>query len=89
MLTQCKSKVIVSKCEYIETCSLFTVDVILKSDRAKERFREMFCLSGCCSCARRMVHNKLGPEFVPALMLPNQLDWARQILSDNNVPCNQ
>jgi hypothetical protein len=86
-MNECKeeTKVAMQRCEYFEICSLFTVDAIAKCEKTQERFRETFCISSNCNCARKMVHSKLGMDYVPALMLPSQLDWARQILSDNKI----
>ncbi len=76
------------RCEHMEICKLFAIDAIASNEKLQERFKGTFCNDNSSKCARRLIREKLGKEFVPAVMLPNQIDWARQILSDNCIPVN-
>lgn len=76
------------RCEHMEICKLFAIDAIASNEKLQERFKGTFCNDNSSKCARRLIREKLGTEFVPVLMLPNQMDWARQILSDNCIPVN-
>ena len=50
---------------------------------------DYFCKQTCHQCARFQVYEALGLDAIPALMLPDQYDWARQIIEEhtaNNIP---
>ena len=71
-------------CPYMEVCN------ILKTHQENlpglvNRFREHYCLKNHHVCARRWIWDFLGPENVPELMMPQQHDWAEQLLIEAGV----
>lgn len=72
-------------CEYFNSCALFEIDAINCNDRVRTRLQNEHCQNNWDQCARYMVWSKLGLDCVPALMLPNQKEWARQVLADNRA----
>jgi hypothetical protein len=49
------------------------------------RFRDNYCLKNHRACSRRWVQDFLGPDKVPELMMPQQHDWAEQLLFESGV----
>jgi hypothetical protein len=46
------------------------------------RIRKRYCTNQISACARVRIYEALGPARVPSLLMPNQHEWARQILAD-------
>lgn len=71
-------------CPYMEGCD------ILKTHQDNlpglvNRFKEHYCLKNHHVCARRWIRDFLGVESVPELMMPQQHDWAEQLLIEAGV----
>ena len=48
-----------------------------------ERIQKTYCTTlSCCRCARFQIAQNLGLDAVPQLMLPNQNQWATQIIEE-------
>jgi hypothetical protein len=73
------------KCEFLETCGLYAIEVIASNVELKKRFQETFCSCDSSKCARHYVRKALGKGLVPELMLPHQIEWAKQLVSDNRI----
>lgn len=50
-----------------------------------DRFKTHYCFNNHHACARRWVHDFLGAEAVPDLLMPQQHDWAEQLLFEADV----
>jgi 4'-phosphopantetheinyl transferase EntD len=47
------------------------------------RIKDTYCTTtSCCRCARFQIAQNVGLDAVPHLMLPNQTEWASQILAE-------
>jgi hypothetical protein len=46
---------------------------------------DYFCKQTRHQCARFQVYEALGLDAIPALMLPDQYDWARQIIEERRI----
>ncbi len=77
------------KCEFLEQCTIFRVDPIMSNTDLKDRLQKHFCNSQYHRCARHFLQAAIGKEHVPMLMLPNQHEWAAQILSDHKTYVSQ
>ena len=67
-------------CELIQECSFFNSPKTDNMPRLFERLKSIYCQGDCSKCARYDLFQALGGEVIPTEMLPNQHDWARQIL---------
>ncbi len=50
-----------------------------------DRFKANYCFNNHHVCARRWVYDFLGAKAVPELMMPQQRDWAEQLLFEADV----
>jgi len=67
-------------CELLGGCPFFN-DHMKGFDTVKEILKEKYCRQDKSGCARYMVFKALGRPKVPADLIPNQVDWAQQIIS--------
>jgi hypothetical protein len=68
-------------CPLLDGCKL----VYENKDRMPElvfRIKQAHCQDDNSKCARKWLADMLGAAQVPALMMPNQWEWARQIVED-------
>ena len=82
-----KEKLLTELCPYFETCDMIQGG----HERFPElvgRFKQKYCSGNHTACSRRWVWDFLGVEKVPELMMPQQHDWAQQILTDSGVAYN-
>ena len=70
------------KCQFITNCP-FMKHNEKEMPGLVSRLKEEYCLRDNTHCARKLVRDILGPESVPPLMMPNQNEWARQLLGDD------
>jgi hypothetical protein len=81
-MNETDNKIEDSQCPYVDSC------VFLRENRTKmpeliARIQADYCTNpACCRCARFRISQSLGLDKVPALMLPDQIDWARQIVQE-------
>lgn len=73
------------KCQFIDECSFFKEEPIASMHNLIQRFRDEYCHSNCSSCARYRISAALGLTYVPALMMPTQLEWAELILKEEKA----
>ena len=64
--------------------------MLLKNHQANlpglvNRFKEHYCGKDHYLCARRWIRDFLGAEKVPELLMPQQHDWAEQLLIEAGV----
>jgi hypothetical protein len=75
-----------AECELTQTCPFFNEPTICTMSELVKQLKTTYCLGDNTKCARFGLYKALGRKVVPKLMLPNQHDWARQILRDNKSP---
>jgi hypothetical protein len=65
-------------CPFSEQCGL--VEMLReKMAELSQRIYNNYCTNASSQCARRQLYEQVGANAVPPLMLPGQLNWARQI----------
>jgi hypothetical protein len=70
------------QCPFLVQCN-FIRENRTKMSELVARIESRYCTkSACCRCARFRVAQVLGPVAMPPLMLPEQIDWARQIIEE-------
>ncbi|MBL7214118.1 MAG: hypothetical protein ISS71_00405 [Phycisphaerae bacterium] len=72
------------RCPYFKTCE-FIQSQEDKLPRLTNQFKENYCLKNYYACSRRWIQDFLGAEKVPELMMPQQHDWAEQLLFESGV----
>ena len=70
------------ECEYIDTCKLFSDENTSRMPKLVDMFKNKFCTADFKLCARYQVASNIGREHVPLLLIPPQIDWAWQIISE-------
>lgn len=68
------------ECPSLAKCPFFN-DQMRELSAIKELLKRKYCLHDNSLCARFLVSMSLGREFVPADLIPNQEDRARQLIS--------
>lgn len=83
----CSDKEIITgqRCPYMETCRIIQ-DQQDSLPSLVKRFKNRYCFKNHHVCARRWIQDFLGVEKVPDLMMPQQYDWAEQLLFEAGVP---
>ncbi|MBU2510394.1 hypothetical protein KJ966_03615 [bacterium] len=66
-------------CECFEKCDLFDCATAKLPSTAKS-FQDKYCRNDHGNCARYMIFKKLGRDFVPADLFPNERGRALTIL---------
>lgn len=69
------------KCPHIGSCGLIQQNKA-RMPNLVQRIQDYYCAWESLRCARRWLYEILGPSFVPPLLLPNQWEWARQIVTE-------
>ena len=71
-------------CPHFKTCGM----IYALQDKLPEliqRFKQNYCHKNHKACSRRWVQDFLGAEKVPELMMPQQYDWAEQLLFESGI----
>jgi hypothetical protein len=68
-------------CKLLAGCPFFN-DQMQGLETTKELMKQRYCRDDYSGCARFMVFSALGRPKVPADLTPNQVDRAKQIISD-------
>ena len=68
------------KCELIETCTFFNSDGV--DPRSIKMLKVVYCHGLWKGCARHMVAETVGQEFVPHSLYPNQTHRVPSIIKD-------
>jgi hypothetical protein len=76
-------------CPYHEKCPMFGNQICTEFPPLSEKLKDQYCRGNFESCARKCIRDTVDKESVPKLMLPQQHDWARQILSEKGVSITQ
>jgi hypothetical protein len=72
-----------AQCECLSQCPFFN-DKMKTRPATAQIYKTQYCLGGDNgNCARYMVRKALGKEKVPPDLYPNQIDRARQLISEN------
>ena len=69
-----------SDCECLAGC-LFFNDQMKGMESVKDMMKRKYCKGESKDCARHMVFETLGKPRVPANLIPNQVERARQIIA--------
>ena len=69
------------RCPKIQGCAFFQKNANTMPSLA-DKLKQRYCFRDNKRCARLWINRELGREFLPDLLLPNQYDWAQQILCD-------
>ncbi len=72
-------------CVYHEKCPMFTNQIYTDYPTLSEKLKVQYCRGDFELCARKCLRDTLGKEAVPRLMLPQQYEWAQQILTDHGI----
>lgn len=70
------------QCLYLEQCDLIQKNKTSMPNLV-ERIQKYYCSKLTFQCARRLIYDILGVSFVPPLLLPNQWEWAKQIICEH------
>ena len=76
-------------CVYHEKCPMFTNQICTDYPTLSEKLKDQYCRGNPELCARKCLRDTLGKEAVPLLMLPQQYEWARQILLDHSISISE
>lgn len=68
-------------CQLLSGCSFFN-DRMQGLEVIKDMLKKRYCREDNSNCARYMVFKALGRPKVPADLIPNQADRAKQIISN-------
>ena len=71
-------------CPYTETCRMIQGQQESLPSLI-DRFKKNYCFKNHHACARRWIQDFLGAEEIPDLMMPQQHDWAEQLLFESGV----
>jgi hypothetical protein len=70
------------QCPFLDQCD-FIHENATKTPELIRRIQSHYCTkTDYCRCARFQLCKLLGADAVPPLMLPEQIDWARQIIEE-------
>lgn len=70
------------QCPFLGQCNLVR-DIHTKIPELIARIQNNYCTKSAHSrCGRFQIYQTLGHDAVPPLMLPDQTDWARQIIRE-------
>lgn len=73
-------------CKFFEKCPFFNAPEVADRHHLTDYLKTTYCRSDFQNCCRYQIAAALGREHVPALMMPDQVDWARQILKESHHP---
>ena len=71
-------------CPYLDRCDLIQ-NHVEHLPGLIDRFKARYCLKRPFACSRRWIWDFLGAEKVPELMMPQQRDWAEQLLFEAGI----
>ncbi len=69
-------------CPFFERCAFLKDETFKKMQGLIHRFQQTYCQDNFSGCARYKIASVLGESFVPAPMMPTQIEWAQQVLAD-------
>ena len=67
-------------CELLQGCPFFQ-DQMKGLDSIKDMFKKKYCRGDFSDCARYIVFKALGRANVPADLIPNQVNRAKQVIA--------
>ena len=68
-------------CPYLEQCDL-VVNNKARMPNLIQRIQSYYCNKLTSQCSRRWIYDTLGKQYLPPLLLPNQWEWAREIICE-------
>jgi hypothetical protein len=72
-------------CVYHEKCPMFGNQICTDYPTLSEKLKDQYCRGNPELCARKRVREAINKEAVPQLMLPQQYDWAQQLLTEHGI----
>lgn len=80
-----------ARCPFLETCAFLKDEMFGKMHGLIRRFQDTYCHDNFSGCARYKIASVLGEPAVPAPMMPTQIEWAQQVLDDqeSSSPVNK
>ncbi|MCK5783541.1 MAG: hypothetical protein KAH06_03790 [Desulfobacterales bacterium] len=69
------------QCPFLSQCALIHENRTKMPDLIA-RIEDDYCTKAAFRCARFQVCQTIGVNVVPPLLLPDQIDWARQIIEE-------
>ena len=69
-------------CPVIKECTFLTDETFLQMHGLIQRFQQSYCRENFAGCARYIVASTLSESAVPPMMIPTQIEWARQIINE-------
>jgi capsular polysaccharide biosynthesis protein len=76
-------------CRFLEKCPFFNAPEVADRLHLINHLKTTYCHNDFENCCRYWIATTLGREHVPALMMPDQMDWARQILQESTLPIHK
>jgi hypothetical protein len=70
------------ECELNQTCPFFNDAIVCDLPELIKQLKHTYCLGNNTQCARYSIFRVLGRNAVPKSLMPNQHEWAKQILLD-------
>ena len=70
------------ECEMLNNCPFYNDKMDIESGLGR-MYKRRYCKGDKMQCARYMVLNELGREFVPTDLFPNMHDKAEKIIAQN------
>lgn len=71
-------------CNFLENCPFFSTPEMVDRPHLIDYLKTVYCRSDFQNCCRYRIAAALGCEHIPSLMMPDQMEWARQILKESH-----
>lgn len=68
-------------CPYLNECPFFN-DKMLEKPELTNMYKKTYCNGDFSTCARWMIANNLGKEYVPLTIYPNMLTQVESIINE-------
>lgn len=68
-------------CSLSDRCAFYQRNKGFLPEISKQ-LKQEYCRFDHTRCARLLIHDRVGPEWVPLQMLPYHHEWAQDILTD-------
>lgn len=73
-----------AQCECLAGC-LFFNDKMENMPAMASMYKSKYCLGDSTTCARHMVFSVLGSAAVPTSLYPNDMDRAKEVITEANA----
>jgi len=75
--------IIMAVCEKLEKCPFYTGQMSMETGLGS-MYKKKYCEGDKTTCARYMVAETVGKDFVTMDLYPNMVDKAKKIIEDNS-----